>query len=90
MQFDSRLNRLELVERQRLLAEHRQALDALTYSELEAFVASTGGPDFDAMTDAELQEFANAETILPSLGELRREIAELEKWLKMNAENSAN
>ena len=77
-----RVAKLELAERQRLLAEHRRALDALTDDELEAFVASTGGPDFDEMTDEELEAIAYSEPILPSLQDMRRQIAELARWQK--------
>ena len=72
--------KLELAERRRLFAEYGQALDALTDAELEAFGTFAGGPDFSQFTDAELEEFANAETILPSLRDLRREIAQFQEW----------
>lgn len=75
-----RVTKLELAERQRLFSEYKVALDLLTETELESLVAYYGGPDFSQFTEAELEELANAETILPSLRDLRREVAQFQEW----------
>ena len=75
-----RVAKLELAERQRLFSEYGAALDLLTMDELQEFVTFTGGPDFSEMSDEELEEIANAETILPSLRDMRRDISLFEEW----------
>ena len=75
-----RVTKLELVERQRLFSEYKVALDLLTETELESLVAYSRGPDFSEMSEEELREIAEAETILPSLRDLRREIAQFQEW----------
>lgn len=77
-----RVAKLELVERQRLFSEYNAALRLLTTDDLQSLITFTGGPDFSEMAEAELEEYANAETILPSLRDMRRQIAELARWQK--------
>lgn len=77
-----RVAKLELAERQRLFSEYNAALRLLTMDELQSLITFAGGPDFSEMAEAELEEYANAETILPSLRDMRRQIAELARWQK--------
>lgn len=75
-----RVAKLEMAERQRLFSEHNAALRLLTVDELQSLITFTGGPDFTEMSDAELEEYANAETFLPSLRDMRRDISLFEEW----------
>jgi len=75
-----RVAKLELVERQRLFSEYNAALRLLTMDELQSLITFAGGPDFSEMAEADLEEFANAETFLPSLRDMRRDISLFEEW----------
>lgn len=85
-----RVAKLELAERQRLFSEYKVALDLLTETELESLVAYSGGPDFSEMSEEELREIAEAETILPSLRDLRREVAQFQEWQTARQEGEKN
>ena len=75
-----RVAKLELAERQRLFSEYGAALDLLTMDELQSLVTFAGGPDSSEFLEEELQAICDAEVILPSLRDMRREIALFEEW----------